>query len=162
MKSSLELDGVLERKALTLPRYLVIPALLLAPWKLAGTTVIEGTLNGLSLGRRTIKRWDDERWFLEVPEALCRQAHVDTGDLVHVVLAVASEIMPAELRELLDRDPRAHATWQRLTAGQQRMLREEILAAKSPETRRKRSLMALHSAVRAADWRPPSSAPVTP
>jgi len=51
--------------------------------------------------------------------------------------------MPDELRELLDRDPRAQAAWQRLTPSQQRMLREEILAAKSPETRRKRAVRSL-------------------
>jgi Bacteriocin-protection, YdeI or OmpD-Associated len=144
MNTPVELTAVIERKALELPRFIVIPSRLVAPWKLRGTTALEGTLNGISLGRRTIKRWDEERWFIEIPEPLCRQAGVDTGDTVRLVLSVAPEEMPGVLVEVLESDPAALARWQRLTPGQQRMLREDVFAAKAPETRRKRALRALN------------------
>ena len=143
MKNPIELEAVIERKKPELPRFIVIPSPLLASWKLLGTTALEGTLNGVSLGRRSVKPWDAERWFLEIPEPLCRQAGVDTGDTVRLVLSVAPEEMPGELTEILESDPEAMTRWWRMTASQQRMLREDVLAAKTAATRRKRALRVL-------------------
>jgi hypothetical protein len=144
MKNPIELEAVIERKAPNLPRFAVIPSRLVAPWKLVGTTALEGTLNGVSLGRRNVKPWDAERWFIEIPETLCRQAGVDTGDTVRLVLSVAPEEMPGELTEVLETDPEAMTRWWRMTASQQRMLREDVLAAKTAATRRKRALRVLN------------------
>jgi Bacteriocin-protection, YdeI or OmpD-Associated len=144
MKGLVELEAVIERKAPALPRFVVIPSRFVAPWKLVGTTALEGTMNGVPLGRRNIKPWDEERWFIEIPEPLCRQAEVDTGDTVRLVLFVAPEEMPGELTEVLESDPEAMARWRRMTASQQRMLREDVLTAKVPATRRKRALRVLN------------------
>ncbi|HVR97340.1 MAG TPA: YdeI/OmpD-associated family protein [Thermoanaerobaculia bacterium] len=137
---SIELDAVIERKDSRLPRYIVIPSSLVAPWGLTNTTVLEGTLNGMPLGRHTIKPWDEERWFIGIPEPVCRKAGVDTGASVHLVLRPAEDVMPEELQELLDSDAEARSVWAGLTRSQQRMLREEILQLKKPESRRRRAL----------------------
>lgn len=144
MKHPVELEALIERKAPNLPRFVVIPSALLAPWKLTGTTALEGILNGVDLGRRNVKRWDENRWFLELPEPLCREAGVDTGDTVRLFLTVALDRMPGELTEILETDPDARARWQRMTASQQRMLKEDVLAARTPATRRKRALRVLN------------------
>lgn len=151
MKKPVELEAVIERKAPSLPRFIVIPSGLVAPWKLVGTTALEGTLNGASLGRRNIKPWDAERWFIEIPETLCRQTGVDTGDRVRLVLSVAPEETPGELTEILETDPEAMTRWWRMTASQQRMLREDVLAAKTSATRRKRALRVLNPAALVSD-----------
>jgi hypothetical protein len=44
-----------------MPRYLVVPESVIAKWGIEGTTVVEGTVNGTPMGRRGLKRWDDER-----------------------------------------------------------------------------------------------------
>src|SRR5690242_13290074 len=40
-------------------RLVTIPLDVVAPWKLNGTTTVEGTINGADLGRRSLKRWDE-------------------------------------------------------------------------------------------------------
>jgi hypothetical protein len=121
-------------------RLVTIPLAKIAPWKLTGTTIVEGTINETPLGRRSLKRWDDrECWWIDLPEPLCKKAKVETGDEVKLVLRLASEDLPAELKDLLDSNAKAKAKWLSLTAAQQRMLREEVFAAKSAATRTKRA-----------------------
>ena len=133
------LPAEIERKQADLPRYLVVPSRAIAVWKLAGTTVLDVTLNGVAAGRRTIKKWDDARWFLTITEVDCLNLGVDTGDTVSVTIAPASQELPAELDALLRTDRRARAAWERLTAAQRRMLSEEIRAAKQSATRGRRA-----------------------
>src|SRR6185503_21378989 len=97
MPETIAITPTIERKQLDLPRYVIVPSAVIQPWMLTETTVIEGTLNGASIGRRTIKHWDDERWFIEIPETLCRLANVDTGDTVQLDIRRASTDMPGEL-----------------------------------------------------------------
>jgi hypothetical protein len=114
------------------------------PWKLQGTTTVEVTLNGVNIGRRSLKRWDDrDCWFMDLADAVCRKANVDTCVRVQLSLKVASEELPAELAQLIQRNSQARARWERLTPGQKRMLREEILTAKQPATRQRRAARAL-------------------
>ena len=121
-------------------RLVTIPIAKIAVWKLDQTTVIEGTLNGFELGRRSLKRWDDRNcWWIDLPDALCKKAGVDTGDEVKLAIRLASEDLPAELEALLKTNKTANANWLKLTKAQQRMLREEIFAAKSSETRTRRA-----------------------
>lgn len=123
-----------------LSRLVTIPLATVAPWKLTGTTVVEGTINDIPLGRRSLKRWDDrECWWIDLPEPLCKKAKVETGDEVKLVIRLASEDLPAELRQLLEINPKAAAKWKSMTAAQQRMLREEIFVAKTSATRTKRA-----------------------
>lgn len=140
---TLDLVALVERKDAALPRFMVVPAARLASWSLTGTTVVEGRLGEADLGRRTIKRWDRERWFIELPEALCRRAGVETGDRVPLVLRRASTELPPELARLLDEDPVAREAWDRLTRSRQRMLREHVASAAKPATRERRARKAL-------------------
>jgi hypothetical protein len=123
-----------------LSRLVTIPLAKVAPWKLTGTTVIEGTINDTPLGRRSLKRWDErECWWIDLPEPLCKNARVDTGDEVKLVIRLASEDLPQKLKQLLAQNSKAETKWKSMTAAQQRMLREEIFAAKTPATRTKRA-----------------------
>ncbi|MFG0319534.1 MAG: YdeI/OmpD-associated family protein [Planctomycetota bacterium JB042] len=136
--SDVELRAVVERKDASLPRYVVVPARAVAAWRLDGTTTVEGTLVGVPLGRRSLKRWDD-RWFLDLPAPLCARAGVDVGDRVALVLRRASEVPPAELEHVLASSRVARERWDRMTASRQRLLREHVAAAKRPETRERRA-----------------------
>ena len=112
----------------------------LAKWKLNETTVVEGSINGVEFGRRSLKRWDDRNcWWIDLPEPLCKKAGLETGDKVTLVIRLASEDLPNELTELLKRNSIAKASWEKLTKARQRMLREEIFAAKSTATRTRRA-----------------------
>ena len=96
-------------------------------------------MNGVNVGRRSLKCWDDRGcWFIDLADAVCRKANVETGDRVKLSLKIGSEELPEELAQLIKRNSPARARWEQLTPGQKRMLREEILAAKQPATRRSR------------------------
>jgi len=120
-------------------RLVTIPLETVAPWKLSDTTVIEGTINDTELGRRSLKRWDDRKcWWIDLPEPLCKRAKLETGDEVTLKIRLASEDLPDELSQVL-KDRKARAKWDTLTQPQQRMLREDIYAAKSSEARTRRA-----------------------
>lgn len=137
--STITLRARVEQHQPDLPRFVVVPDSAVASWRLGGTTVIEGTAGGFDLGRRGLKRWDADRWFLDLPGKWCLDARVSTGDEVELVLRVASSELPEELARLIAASPGARAAWQRLTASQQRMLREHVLSAKRRATRERRA-----------------------
>jgi hypothetical protein len=140
---AVHLSAIIERKQPDLPRFVVIPSCALAAWRLAGTTAVEISINGTAMARRTIKEWDRDRWFISITATDCRRLGVDTGDRVTIALRLAPAGLPGELARLLKADRRAKAAWRRLTASQQRMLGENIRAAKQPETRARRARKAL-------------------
>ena len=57
--NTLNVTGVVEHKHEGLPRFVCIPLKQVAPWGLETTTTVEGELNGVAIGRRSLKRWDD-------------------------------------------------------------------------------------------------------
>ena len=121
-------------------RLVTIPLEAVEPWKLSGTTTVEGTINGTDLGRRSLKRWDERNcWWIDLPNPLCKKAKLETGDEVTLTIRLAAEDLPEELEDLLRTDRVAQANWEKLTQAQQRMLREDIFAAKTSATRRRRS-----------------------
>ena len=125
-------------------RLVTIPLEKVAPWKLTGTTTVEGTINDTELGRRSLKRWDErECWWIDLPEPLCKKAKLEEGDTVRLTIRVASDDLPAELKQLLKENSDAKTRWSKLTAAQQRMLREEIFAAKTPSARLRRATRTL-------------------
>jgi hypothetical protein len=106
-----------------------VPISKVDPWKLQGTTTVEVTTNGVNVGRRSLKRWGDRGcWFIDLADAVCRKANVETGDRVKLSLKIGSEELPEELAQLIKRDSTARARWEQLTPSQKRMLREEVLA----------------------------------
>lgn len=132
----INVTSVIEHKRNGLPRFVCIPMSKVDLWKLKATSTVEVTLNGVDIGRRSLKRWDDRNcWFMDLANGACRKANVATGDRVRLSLKIASENLPVELVRLIKTDQGARARWERLTLGQRRMLREEILAAKRPATR---------------------------
>jgi len=143
MADSIQLTAVIARRDPRLPRFVVVPSPAIDAWKLTQTTVVEGTLNGHELGRRSLKKWDEQRWFIDLPQPLCERAEVDTGSRIQLVLEIASDKLPAELQDLLATNPAAKQAWDRLSPGSQRMLRESVAAAKQPATRARRAAAVL-------------------
>ena len=121
-------------------RLVTIPLDKIEPWKLDGTSTVEGTINGTELGRRSLKRWDERNcWWIDLPDPLCKKAGLEVGDEATLTIRLASEDLPEELRELLESNSVAKANWEKLTQPQQRMLREDVFAAKTSATRRRRA-----------------------
>ena len=81
----------IQRKAPKLPRFIVVPNTLMDDWGIEKNVTIVGELNGVNLGRRSLKRWDADRWFIQVPEPVCKKANVDTGDMVTVTMQIAED-----------------------------------------------------------------------
>ena len=136
--------SIIEHKHEGLPRFVCIPMARVDPWKLQGTTTVEVSMNGVNIGRRSLKRWEDRNcWWMDLSNDVCRRAGVETGDRVSLSLTIASAKLPDELVRMLENNSKARARWEALTPGQQRMLREEILAAKQSSTRERRAAHAL-------------------
>lgn len=140
---AVELTVRIERKQAGLPAFVVVPASAIAKWELAGTTTIEGSLDEVPLGRRSLKRWDDERWFVELKREHLESTGRSVGDLARLSIHPASTELPDELQRVLDAEPAARARWLARTEAQRRMLREDIAAAKTAATREKRARKAL-------------------
>ena len=81
----------IQRKDPKLPRFIVVPSMLVADWGVDQNVTVTGELNGVNLGRRSLKRWDADRWFIQVPEPVCKKANVDTGDMVTVTMQIAED-----------------------------------------------------------------------
>lgn len=111
--------------------------------KLRATTTVLLKLNGCDAGRKSLKRWDAARWFVDIAETVCRGAGVDTGDRARLELEIATEELPVELAALLTGDAGARRRWDGMTKAQQRMLRENVAAAESSATRARRAAAAL-------------------
>jgi hypothetical protein len=138
------LQARVERKHPQLPRFLVVPSKQVAGWRLGQTTTtVDVTLDGSAIGRRSLKYWDSDRWFVELPADICRRLGLELGTRVSVELQLVSTALPAELQRLLEVSARAAAVWGRLSAGQQRMVREHVAGAKAPATRTRRATRAL-------------------
>jgi len=140
---SLSFLARIERKSAELPAYVIVPAAKIAAWGIEATTTVEGSLGGVELGRRSLKRWDDARWFIELRRETLEALGKAAGESAKLVIRRASNELPAELRELIDTDVLARASWKARSAAQQRMLREEVFSAKSPAARERRARRAL-------------------
>lgn len=140
---TITLTLTVERKLPSLPRYVVVPAVAIAAWRLGGTTLLEVALAGRPVGQRSIKRWDSERWFVDITQADCKQGGFDTGDRVPIALRRASTRPPVELERAIASSAKAKAAWQGLTPSQQRMVHQHVGAAKQPATRTARARRAL-------------------
>ncbi len=136
----LNVISIIEHKHEGLPRFVCIPMKEVARWQLSGTTTVELSINGVKVGRRSLKRWDDRNcWWMDLSNEVCRKAGIDTGDVVRLDLTMASDELPEELAALIETNADARKRWEKLTPGQQRMLRENILSAKHSATRARRA-----------------------
>src|SRR5262245_60457228 len=125
------LATLLQRKDPRLPVYVVIPGRHVQPWALTGTTVIEGTANGFSFGRRTIKAWGKatEDWFVEFTAPFCKTARLNVGDRVDLELQLADASTPKELESILVKSKSLAAAWLALSERERRDAGEYIRAA---------------------------------
>lgn len=141
--AGVSLKGVIRRKRNDLPRFVIIPASRVKGWKLTETTVVETSINGVALKRRSLVQWGGDKWFVSITETDCGKLGVDTGDEIELNLTIAFTALPPELAGLIERDKSAREKWESLTASRRRMLREEVAAAKQPATRKRRARKAL-------------------
>jgi hypothetical protein len=139
MRPTCSFITTLERKDPRLPVYFVVPAARMADWGLAGTVVVEGRVNGTSLGRRTLKKWDADRWFVELAAPLCKAADLKQGDKLNVELVLADEGPPEELQAVLEAQPDLARRWSQVPRAQARAAMEHVRAGKSPSTRTRRA-----------------------
>jgi hypothetical protein len=126
-----------------LPAFVVVPAAALSAWKLTGTTMVDAWLDDVALGRRSLRRWDDGRWFVELRREQLAAVGKGPGDRATIILARTSDELPPELVRVIESDPLARAIWEKRTDAQRRMLREHVLAAKASATRERRARRAL-------------------
>lgn len=141
-KPPVRLSTRLQRKDPSLPVYVVIPGRHVQRWSLTGTTVVEGTANGVSFGRRTIKAWGKgaDDWFVEFTAPFCKSASLAVGDRVALELRIADASTPPELEALLSKNPNAATAWRALSERERRDAGEHIRAPKAPATRERRAM----------------------
>ncbi len=133
------LEVVLERKHPEALAFVVVPESAVAAWALTSTTTVEANLDGVALGRVSLKRWDEERWFVELRRDRLEAVAKALGERATLILARASTEIPKELQDLVDSFPEARARWEGLTEAQRRMLRESVLELKSAAARDRRA-----------------------
>jgi hypothetical protein len=137
-----QLSTRLQRKDPSLPVYVVIPGRHLQPWALTGTTIIEGTANGVSFGRRAIKAWGKgtDDWFVEFTAPFCKAASLSVGDRIALELQIADASVPPELEKILSKNMDVAVAWHALSERERRDAGEHIRAAKAPATRERRAV----------------------
>jgi Bacteriocin-protection, YdeI or OmpD-Associated len=155
----IELQARVERKRPLLCAYVEVPASAVAGWRLTETTVVDGFIDDTALGRRTIKRWDERRWFVELPKALLQRAGIDIGQRVRLRLAPADESPPAEIAALLAADGDAAAAWAALSPALRRSMAETVRSAAAAATRERRARAAIGRARAATACRRDQSSP---
>ncbi len=131
----------LERKHPKLPVYFVVPNAEAQALGLCATEIVEGTVNGNLIGRRSIKKWGAEErspWFVEFTSPFCQKAGIEVGDKLNVSLWLASTALPSELENALQASPVLRAKWNALTDYSRRTSTEHVYAGKSPTTRARR------------------------
>ncbi|HEX6560345.1 MAG TPA: YdeI/OmpD-associated family protein [Longimicrobiales bacterium] len=131
--------SVVERTSGSAPRFAGISDTQLGNWAVRPTLVVEGSMNGMDLGRTTLRRTDRGRYEIELPSPLCAKAQVNTGDHVTLRLRLVDDVFPVELQQLLDADAIARESWSNLSEPEQRTLREHVASARLPETRARRA-----------------------
>jgi hypothetical protein len=139
----LRTSALLQRKDPRLPVYVVLSAQVVEPWGLTGTTIVEGTANGLPMGRRTIKAWGKGTgdWFVEFTAPFCAKAGVRVGDRCELEFEIADASEPRELKQALAASKELSAAWSVLSTAEKRNSAEHIRSAKTQQTRARRVSM---------------------
>lgn len=137
----LRLAAFLQRKHPRLPVYVVIPGSKVKPWSLTGTTVVEGSANGVDFGRRNIKAWGkgSDDWFVEFTAPFCEAAGLAVGEELKLELRLADASTAPALATLLASDKRLAAAWLSLSDSARRDANEQVRAAKNETTRQRRA-----------------------
>jgi len=135
--STLRFRTELQRKDPSLPVFIRVPGVVVAPWQLTEWRSIEGGLNGHDFGRRTIKDWgkDSPDWFVEFLKPWLDKAKLKPGDEVDVELRLADMTMPPEIAERMKTDPEFARAYEALIPNHKRNVIELYLQAKTPAGR---------------------------
>jgi hypothetical protein len=129
-------DAAVERIAPEVPRFVVYPG---KAWNESGTFIVDVSINGVPIGRRSLIPWKERGWHFGLSEPMCRTVGVDTGDPVHVEMRRPRDTRPDELKALLKSNPSAQRTWERLSVGERRDFVLFVASAKKTETRTRRA-----------------------
>lgn len=130
----------IERHTAALARFAVFPAAKIAAWNQSKTFIVDATMNGTSLGHRSMVFWKERAgWFIGIADPACRKAGVDTGDVCTFQLTLVEDFVPVELAQALKENKFAANIWRRLSLSGQRMHAMHVSAAKSVETRARRA-----------------------
>ena len=133
MTHTVRFVSLLDRHQPDLPVFAIVPGTVAEAFGKTRTFIVETRINGLPLGRRSIKPWGDGRWFLELTKAHCKALGVDVGSNLSVDVALAPET-PDDLRQRIDQAGLAGA-WGRLSEAQRRGFSESVFDARRPATR---------------------------
>jgi hypothetical protein len=128
-----EFSAELARHHPDLPVYLLVPPETVARFGATGTFVVGASVNGLDIGRRSVKPWGEGRWFLELTKAHCTALSVEEGDAVQVRRQTVPQT-PPDLEAAIRADGLTDA-WTAVSEAQRRAVSEEVFAAKRPATR---------------------------
>src|SRR5262249_28765462 len=119
-------------------------------WRLAAaTTTVEASIDGVAIGRRSLRRIDPGSYFVELRGGMLSKLGREPGARVALRITPASTELPRELADLIAREPAAAERSSARTESQKRMLREDVLSARSSETRARRARSALLPAKKA-------------
>lgn len=137
MNAPIRLRTELQRKDPRLPVFIRIPGETLAGWKLDDWATVEGTLDGHSFGRRTVKDWGkgSPDWFVEFLKPYLEAADLKPGDTVEVELRLADMTIPREMATRMKSDPDFARAYDALIPNHRRKAIEHYLEAKSPAGR---------------------------
>jgi hypothetical protein len=139
VRRPVRVTATIERHDPRLPRYVVIPRRLLARHGIRDRTTVRGELAGVRFQHRTLHPLDDQRFFINLPERLCAQARVDTGDTVALSFELQTEEIPEELTDALTADAASQEAWAHLSRGEQRRAAWQVAKAAREDTRRRRA-----------------------
>lgn len=105
-----------------------------------GRVPVKGTINGFPFRSSLMNMGDGH--MMVVNAELRAGAKCKAGDTVTVLLELDADKrtveLPASLKKIIDRDPKARESWPKLSFTHQKEYVREIEGAKKPETRDKR------------------------
>ncbi|MDX1646919.1 MAG: YdeI/OmpD-associated family protein [Longimicrobiales bacterium] len=137
----IRIGSKVERKSPELPRFVTVPEERAAHLGLTRTAMVEISVDGRDIGRRSLKPWGGERdvWFFELTRDHADAGDWDTADVVALEIRRADESLPAEAYTLLHHRTDAAETWAALTPSRRRMIAEDVRSAKRAATRERRA-----------------------
>jgi len=135
--STLRFRTTLRRTDPRLGLFFYVPAGVIAPWGLTGTTTIEGTINGHPLGRRAVKSCGRKNpdWYVELTKPITAAIAGEEGDEVEVELRLADMTMPDEMVARMKNDAEFTRAYEALIPNHKRNAIELYLSAKTPAGR---------------------------
>lgn len=147
-------EVIVERHAPNLPRFAVLPFDPKVLWGQTALFVADGALGEAEFTRRSVKPWGDGlRWFIDLPDPLCKAAGVDTGGRVMLRLTPRDDAPPCEIAERLAGDPALGKAWLSFPPSHRREWSRWVDEAKKPETRARRADQVVGQVRAKGGWR---------